>query len=103
MIDFVDVSIDILTAALAVGTGFVAILIRGKFKESILWKPWRILASSPFVLAAAEANHIYEDFVGSNTLAYSFHVVLEAGFVLMLFYGFYLLYKAWVPSQGEEE
>jgi hypothetical protein len=101
--DFVDVSIDLFTAALAVGTGAFATLIRRKFAGGALWKPWRVLAASPFVLAAAEVNHIYEDFVGSNTLADSLHVILEAGFVLALFYGFYLIYVASVPLSDEGE
>ena len=101
MTDYADISIDLFTAALALGTGIFAVLIRNRFKGGILWEPWRVLASSPFVLAGAEANHIYEDLVGSNALAYWLHVILEAGFVLILFYGFYLLYSAWVP-QAEE-
>ena len=101
MTDYADVSIDLFTAALALGTGIFAVIIRDRFKGGILWEPWRVLAASQFVLAAAEVNHIYEDLVGSNALAYWLHVILEAGFVLILFYGFYLLYAAWVSSTGE--
>jgi succinate dehydrogenase hydrophobic anchor subunit len=56
-----------------------------------------VLTLAPFVLAAAEVNHIYEDFEGPTSLASWLHVVLEAGFVLILFYGFYLLFRALSP------
>ena len=102
MIDYADVSIDLFTAALALGTGIFSVIIRNRFKEGILWEPWRVLTVSPFILAAAEVNHIYEDLVGSSTLAYWLHALLEAGFVLVLFYGFYLLYEAWVPSSERD-
>jgi hypothetical protein len=103
MTDYVDVSIDLLTASLALGTGFFAFTIRNNFRGGLMWKPWRVIAPSPFVLAAAEANHIYEDLEGPSTLATSLHVILEAGFVLMLFYGFYLFYKVWGASSVEGE
>ena len=98
MIDYSDVSIDLFTAALALGTGIFAMMVQNEFRGGVLRGPWRVLAVSPFILAAAEASHIYEDVVGSSTLAYWLHVLLEAGFVLVLFYGFYLVYDAWVPS-----
>ena len=103
MIDYADISIDLFTAALALGTGIFAMIVGGKFRGGILWRPWRILAASPFVLAAAEANHIYEDFVVSSTVAYWLHVILEAGIVLILIYGFYLVYVAWVNPSGEAD
>jgi len=101
--DYADISIDLFTAALAVGTGTFALLVSGRFHGGPLWMPWRVLAVSPFVLAAAEANHIYEDFVGTNVLADSLHVILEAGFVLVLFFGLYQVYAASVPPSDEGE
>jgi len=104
MTDYADISIDILTAALAVGTGLFAYMVRNRFRGGPFWNPWQVIAPSPFVLAAAEANHIYEDFDGSTMLATWLHAILEAGFVLMLFYGFYLFYRAWdsAPEEGPQ-
>lgn len=104
MTDYADISIDLFTAALALGTGVFAMVVRNKFEGGVLWNPWRVLTASPFVLAAAEANHIYEDLAGPNTVAYWLHVILEAGFVLILFYGFYLIYEGSpLSSEGGDE
>jgi hypothetical protein len=103
MTDYADVSIDIFTAALAVGTGLFAFMVRSRFRGGLFWKPWQVIAPSPFVLAAAEVNHIYEDFGGSTMVATWLHAILEAGFVLMLFYGFYLFYRVGGPPPNESE
>jgi TRAP-type C4-dicarboxylate transport system permease small subunit len=103
MTDYVDISIDLLTASLALGTGLFAFAVRNSFKGGAMGKPWQVIASSPFVLAAAEANHIYEDFEGTSSLTTWMHAVLEAGFVLMLFYGLVQFYRSREAPADEGE
>ncbi len=99
MIDFLDLSVDLVTVAFAVGAGFFAVLVRNQFKGGLMERPWRVIGPSPLVFALGEVVHVGQEYAGDVPQLEFLHVSLEMLFVLMLMYGFYLFYKAWTPGK----
>ncbi len=98
MVDYVDVAIDLVTFSLALGVSFFAFLIRNGFKGGIVEKPWRVIGPAPLAYAAGQLVHVAQDLYGESPLLEAGHLIFEGLFLLMLLYGFYLIYLIWKPG-----
>ena len=100
--DPLDLSIDVVTTALAFGAGFYAFRIRSTFKGGLLWRAWRIIGPSAVIYGFSKVVGILDDTVG-GTFLLLLQSILELLFVLALFSGFYLFHKSWNPKETSKK
>ena len=102
MIGDLDLSIDLITTALAFGAGLFALRIRATFKGGRLWRPWQTIAPSLVLYGFAGVAQILADFTSSSALDF-LEAILELFFILVLAYGLYSFYKAWNPTGASKK
>jgi hypothetical protein len=102
LISPLDLSIDLVTVALAFGAGFFALKIRATFKGGRLWRPWQIIAPSLILYGISGVTEVLAESTGSSILDF-LESTFELLFVLILVYGLYMFYKAWNPTEAPKK
>jgi hypothetical protein len=94
MVDWVEVGLDLIVVTFSLGLSFYSYHLSKSFRGGWFEFSFKVLAVSALLFAIAESLDVMKEFTEVHLLGNA-HIILEAVFVLLLFYAFRSFHKSW--------
>jgi hypothetical protein len=100
MVNIVEVTLDLVVVTFSLGLSFYTYHLSRSFRGGWFEHPFKVLTISALLFAVAESLDVVKELTEVHLLA-NVHILLEAAFVLLLFYVFRSFHKSWGQLKNE--